>query len=372
MGAAIPRTGDLSQYGGHFERQAKFALQFVNEGTERFKIQYEDTQTAPNTGVSAAKKLINQKGLPMVFAGLSSGVAMAIAKSVAIPTNTLMATGGTSSKISKLKDDDYVFRASPPTHYQARALATVVNNSEASNVAVIYLNNDFGSAIANEFKKSYKKRGGAVTSMVGYAPGKSSYKSQLNEAMSNNPDGIVFVAYPKSFVKMAKEAFQMGIKDKVNYFAPETIKGAQVQEQLPAKTINGMRGTQPSPPDNRETYQQFVKDNKEEFNREPIVWEAYYFDSVMLCALAASAVDNYESKPLREAVYPLSRPEGTTYTYRNIGEAISALEDGKDINYQGVSGTVNLDDTGDVPGTYRSWEVVDGSFKLRDYVDTNA
>jgi branched-chain amino acid transport system substrate-binding protein len=370
IGAAIPQTGELSEFGAHYERQSEFALSFVNEDSERVAMSYEDTQTSPNVGVTAAQKLVNQDGLPMLFAGLSSGVALAIARSVAIPNGTLMATGGTSSKISTLDDDDLVFRGSPPTQFQARALATLVSNEGVSSTAVVFINNDFGGAISEEFKSAYEQLGGTVTDMVGYESGKSSYRSQLNAATAGDPDGIVFIAYPKAFTVMAKQAFEMGIKEDVQYFANEAVKGADVSDNVDAQAINGMKGTQPSPPTNRDIYQEFIAANQEEYGREPIVWEAYYFDTTMLCALAAVAVDSYESGALKEAVYPLSRPDGTSYNYKQVGDAISALENGEPINYDGVSGSVDLDDRGDVPGSYRQWEVVDGSFELGSFIDS--
>ncbi|WP_197427890.1 ABC transporter substrate-binding protein [Halogeometricum sp. CBA1124] len=369
IGAAIPQTGELSEFGAHYERQSEFALSFINEDQERLKMTYEDTQTAPNVGVTAAEKLVNQEGLPMLFAGLSSGVALAVARSVAIPNETLMATGGTSSKISSLDDDDLVFRGSPPTQFQARALATLVSGQDVNSTSVIFINNDFGTAISEEFKASYEELGGTVNEMIGYAPGKSSYKSQLNSATAQDPEGIIFIAYPKAFTVMAKEAYEMGIKDEVRYFANETVRGANVTNNLDGKAINGMMGTQPNPPTNRGVYQQFIEDNKAEFDREPIVWEAYYFDTTVLCGLASVAADSYDSDSLKQAVYPLSRPEGETYTYKEIGDAISALENGDPINYDGVSGSVDLDQRGDVPGSYRRWEVVDGAFEEGDFID---
>jgi branched-chain amino acid transport system substrate-binding protein len=370
IGAAIPQTGELSEFGAHYERQSEFALSFVNEDAERVAMSFEDTQTSPNVGVTAAQKLVNQDGLPMLFAGLSSGVALAVARSVAIPNGTLMATGGTSSKITELDDDDLVFRGSPPTQFQARALATLVSNEGVSSVSVVFINNDFGGAISEEFGSAFEQLGGTVTDMVGYESGKSSYKSQLNAATAGDPEGIVFIAYPKAFTVMAKQAFEMGIKDEVQYFANEAVKGADVSDNVDPRTINGMKGTQPSPPTNRDIYQTFVADNEAELDREPIVWEAYYFDTTMLCALATVAVDSYEAGALKEAVYPLSRPDGTTYDYTQIGDAIDALESGEPINYDGVSGSVDLDDAGDVPGSYRQWEVVDGSFELGSFIDS--
>ncbi|MEF8780982.1 MAG: hypothetical protein V5A46_09920, partial [Haloferacaceae archaeon] len=62
----------------------------MNESEERIAWDFEDTNTSENEGVSAADKLVNEQGLPFIFAGLSSSVAIAISQSVEIPNDTLM------------------------------------------------------------------------------------------------------------------------------------------------------------------------------------------------------------------------------------------------------------------------------------------
>ena len=44
----------------------------------------------------------------------------------------------------------------------------------------------------------------------------------------------------------------------------------------------------------------------------------------------------------------ISSPPGRTYTYLNLTAAIRALRAGKDINYEGVGGSADLDANGDL------------------------
>ena len=43
----------------------------------------------------------------------------------------------------------------------------------------------------------------------------------------------------------------------------------------------------------------------------------------------------------------LSGPPGTKYTWQQLPQAVKALKDGKDIDYIGASGDINLDQNGD-------------------------
>jgi branched-chain amino acid transport system substrate-binding protein len=43
----------------------------------------------------------------------------------------------------------------------------------------------------------------------------------------------------------------------------------------------------------------------------------------------------------------VSAPPGTPYSWEQLPEAIKALKDGQDIDYQGASGSIDMDDAGD-------------------------
>ena len=43
----------------------------------------------------------------------------------------------------------------------------------------------------------------------------------------------------------------------------------------------------------------------------------------------------------------------------DVCEGLKLLKEGKDINYQGASGNVDVDENGDVIGVYDVWQVAD-------------
>jgi branched-chain amino acid transport system substrate-binding protein len=168
---------------------------------------------------------------------------------------------------------------------------------------------------------------------------------------------------------MAQEAYEMGIKDEVEYFGIENTKGADVSDNVQSEAIEGMTGTQPNPPTEKNTYQQFISDNQNQLDNDPSIWEAYYFDAAMLMSLAATGTDEYESETLRDVVYEISRPEGDVYNYQEFEDAASALSNGDPVNFDGVATNCDLDENGDVIGTYRKWTFEEGEFKNKEFID---
>jgi branched-chain amino acid transport system substrate-binding protein len=50
---------------------------------------------------------------------------------------------------------------------------------------------------------------------------------------------------------------------------------------------------------------------------------------------------------MADALVDITAPGGTKYTWEQLPEAIEALQNGDDIDYEGASGSVDLNDDGD-------------------------
>jgi branched-chain amino acid transport system substrate-binding protein len=50
---------------------------------------------------------------------------------------------------------------------------------------------------------------------------------------------------------------------------------------------------------------------------------------------------------MKNELQDVSGPPGDKYTWEQLPEAIKALQDGNDIDYEGAAGPINIDDNGD-------------------------
>jgi branched-chain amino acid transport system substrate-binding protein len=372
IGSAVSNSGDLAVYGQRHQRGMNLALDRINEvglkdGAE-MEVSLEDTASAPQTGVSAAQKLINQEGVPLIMAAVSSGVTMAIARSVTIPNQVVhVSPHSTSPEITTLDDDGYVLRTAPSDAFQGAAMARLALDEGIESAGVILVNNDYGRGFGDVLKARFEEGGGTITNMVPYNSGEASYRPQLNQAMEGDPDALMFVAYPESFTTMARQAFEMGLKEEVQYIGAESTLAEPIRENVPARALDGMIGTTPSAPTESDAWESFVSAFQERHDAEPTVWAAYSFDATMLSALAIEAADEFSSSALRESIYQVSRPEGTTVT--SFEAAKEELQAGNQIDYSGVSGSIDLNEDGDVPGTYKWWRFEEGDYRMQGFLD---
>src|ERR671923_108296 len=108
-----------------------------------------------------------------------------------------------------------------------------------------------------------------------------------------------------------------------------------------------MTRTAPGVPDKDQSSQAF-DDLWNQSNIEPDVdrqtFDAQNFDAVILCYLAAVAAGSTEGTDMAGVVQDISAPPGDPYTWEELPEAVKALENGDDIDYQGASGAIVMDE----------------------------
>ena len=84
--------------------------------------------------------------------------------------------------------------------------------------------------------------------------------------------------------------------------------------------------------------------------------------------LAAEAADANTGEGIQSKILEVANAPGEEVS--DPCEALKLIREGTDINYQGASGNVDIDEYGDVVGSYDIWEVqADGSIKVIDRVN---
>ena len=90
-----------------------------------------------------------------------------------------------------------------------------------------------------------------------------------------------------------------------------------------------------------------------------------------LCVLAAVAAGSNEGPDIAEQIQAVASAPGDQYDFTQMAEAIEALQAGEDIDFQGVSRPLDLDENGDpTVGTYEVWSYDEkGAFSVEEQVE---
>src|SRR3546814_407069 len=237
-----------------------------------------DSNTLPTPAIEAARKMVEADGAKAIIAAWSSGVTVAIATSVTIPSGILQVGNGTTSPlVTVLPADekaDLLYRTSPSDVLQGvvaaqLAAGEIIPDHKFSKVSTIYINNPYGQGLADSFANAFKKRGGTVLAQVGHPEEvQPTYQSQLSAALQGKPELLMLVSYPAHTAGLVKESRDIfGYK---NWQFVDGNKSTEVLKGVGGATLAGMLGTAPAADPNSASYKSFADTYKDKFGHDRI------------------------------------------------------------------------------------------------------
>ena len=318
-----------------------------------------DTQTSSRAGVAAAKNLVSEQKVTGIVGALSSGVTIAVAKSVTIPGQVLqISSASTSPEISRLKDQDFIFRTAAKDAGQGVALARLFAQKSVRKIAVIYIDNAYGRNLNAVFSRSYK---GSITQAIAYNPLDNSYRAELKKAAKGGADRLLLIAYPKQGTVILNQAI------KGNYFKTfafaDGMKNPAIVKAVGAEYLNGSFATAPRTiGTGAKPFRRIYRTKFGALPPLPYIDTAY--DAAMLIGLSALMSGKFEAKAMRQNLRMISNPPGSEILPGEFRKAKKLIKAGKQINYTGASGSLDMDEFGDVSSSFVHWEIQRGKIVI--------
>ncbi|WJS02268.1 ABC transporter substrate-binding protein [Roseibium aggregatum] len=347
---------------------AQLAFQQVNEqggigDGEKLVGVVGDSACNPQNGTDAATKAVNIEGVIGVVGPHCSGAVLAAAGSVTIPAGITMITpSGTSPEISTLDDKGTVFRTVPSDDYQGRALARTLKEQGYKKVAVAYLNNDYGTGLANAFKAEFvDELSGEITQFAAHEEGKASYRSNLAELAKGGADTLVIFDYGDGTgLTILRQALENGFFDK--FVGGDGMKSEAVINELGAENLATFVSSSPVG-EQSESLDIFNEAFKGIGGDPDAIFATTSYDAAFLLALAVEKAGG-KKEDVAAAMAEVSNGEGEAIRPGEWKKAKELIAAGTAIDYKGAAGDHNFDEKGDVPGTYALWEVGANGFEV--------
>ncbi len=358
VGGLLELTGPLSASGPAMGKAVKLAVEEANKAARAaglklaVKEESADTQGDAQAALSAARTLINKGAACLVGPG-TTPESIAIAKGLTVQKNVILFPQATSGRLTAFKPEanDTIFRTVPPDNLQAVALADAIEltlgAAAGKTVSVAYRNEPYGEGLAKEFAASWQAKGGKVQGPVAFDPNQASFDSEAGRIVANNPDAYMIVDYPDSFVKMGAALLRTGKYDASKLFVPDAMAFTEVPKNIPPAALAGSKGTRAGSPETSAAYQAFDRLWKAAGGAERYSLDSNTFDATLVCFLAAAAANSTDPAAIKERVRAITGPPGDKYTFLQLADAIKAVQAGKEIDFEGVSGPLDLDRNGD-------------------------
>jgi len=370
MGALVPLTGALSEFGGSFRLAGDLAVKHFAGAGFPVEISYGDTETSAIPGVEAARTLVDVEGVQVLLGAAASGVSVPVAESVSIPSEVpQISNASTSPLITVLPGDegkDFLFRTCPSDALQGVILGKMAYDQGYTTAAVLWVNNPYGEGLMEQFTESFEFRGGKVTASVPHDESPApTYVAELSKVMEGEPEALVALSYPGHATVYLKEFFEGGYNATTDLLFVDGTKSSDMPVEIGPEYLKGFLGTAPGSAKGS-SYDIFVAEYMGVYGvLPPYPFMTNFYDAIAVAGLAAAKceADGMDITPvcIRDNLREVANPPGETIMpgAESLKQGLDLLREGEAVNYEGAAGAVDFDPAGDVVTPIEIWKYVE-------------
>lgn len=361
-------TGSLSSKGPSRLKAVELAVEHINQvgGVANLPLQLYSLDSATNGTIAAqrVRQLLEQHPDIQILIGPSSSQeSLQVLEVMKNYQKPMISPASTSAIFSTLDDEGYFFRTVPSDTFQAKILAAKIQDFNFKRVALLYINNAYGQSLQAALKEEVEKYGGQIVSTVSYPETiQAHYDSEINRLLEANPEAICLIGYPKEAPAIFNSWISSGKSPQLKWFLSDGLKAAEILQDVSKPllldtSLGVLPGTSSQPEDSQFFQDAYVQ----KYGEFPVSYAENSYDALILAALALQRA-RYSHLELRQAIHDVASPPGITIHpgIGNLQQALQLLSQGKDIDYQGVSGNLDMDAVGDVRNHYEIWTLKNG------------
>ncbi len=348
IGTLLPQTGSLAFLGPPEFAGVNLAAQEINaaggvNGGDVEIIDGDSGDTSTNIAAQTVDRLISQ-GADAIVGAASSSVTLTVIDKVTSSGVAMVSPANTSTELTTYPDQGLYSRTAPPDTLQGQVLADQALSDGNQSICILALQDAYGEGLANVVETVFTDNGGEVTETIIYDPKAASFEAEVGQCAATNPDGIVLIGFDES-KKILQELIKQGVgpQDTQLYLVDGNLSNT-LAEGLPDGIMEGVKGTLPGAAPSDEFQASLLETDP---NLVDYSYAAESYDAVVLIALAAIQAGDDSGASIAANIASVSGQNDEGEICESFEACKTLLEEGKDINYEGQSGPINLDDNGD-------------------------
>jgi branched-chain amino acid transport system substrate-binding protein len=316
----------------------------------RITLLSEDTETNPDAAVRAARKLIDVDKVPCLIGTWASAVTTAVAP-LAWESKTMLFTVSGADSITKLPHLGYIIRTQPNTELQSARAAEWMAKSGAKRVFALSAQTPFAVDSYNRLTEILKQNGSETVGDVIYDAAKTSFRSEIDQALRAKPDMLFLNGYTPDVTIIMRELYQAGYDGQKFTFG--YAGNAKMLASLPPAVSEGLITFSPSPDIDSPAYAEVKRILATE---DPDPYSCQTYDHASMAILAIAKAGRATGDAIHDTVRRICQGDGMKVT--SALDGLKALAAGHEINYDGASGPCDFRDSGDILGCKFRFEQV--------------
>lgn len=342
VGMLLPQTGDLAYLGPPEFAGVDLAIKEINAaggvlGKPVGSFKADSGDGTPDIAGASVDSLFQDK-VDAIIGAAASGVSLSVIDKITGAGVVQFSPANTAAAFDTYDDKGLYFRTAPSDRLQGQVLGNMAVEDGFSNVAVMARQDAYGEGLAEQVVETLKEQGATVATDILYAADAQNFTAEVNEIAAAKPDAIVLIAFNET-TKIIPQLIAKGVgpQDVQLYF----VDGNMADYSGESFDLKGVKGTFPAPGEVDEAF------NDKLLSIDPKIKDFTYgpqsYDATMLTALAAEAAGDDSGEAIAKEIVNVSRDGEKCTTY---ADCLALLKDGKDIDYDGVSGPSDLNDSG--------------------------
>jgi len=343
---------------------AELVVKQVNEqggilGGGELSIVSADGACDATAAAAAADRLINSESVVGVVGALCTGETIGAFNGSGLSGNVVFISPASSAPaLTTLEDNDLVYRTTPSDALQGVKLADLLLAKGIQDIAITYVNNDYGKGFADALSAAFTAGGGTVAANLAHEEGKADYRAELGNLVASQ--NLVVLAYANaSGNTILRQAVESG--NFTTYVGGDGMVGDDLLTGIDAASVEGMIATRAGAPagEATTTYVDLATAAGISANA---TYAPQAYDAAFLLALAIEKNGSASRDGLAQALRDVASAPGEKILPGEWSKAVELLAAGTDIDYDGAGGALDFDEVGDVDGIIVELAVEGGSF----------
>ncbi|UXA20360.1 ABC transporter substrate-binding protein [Mycobacterium sp. SMC-4] len=371
IGTLLPETGTLAFLGPPEIAGVQVAVNEINDAGGVLDQPIElVTGDSGDTTTDTANTTVDRHlagGVDVIIGAASSAVSLKVIDKIVGAGVVMFSPANTSDQFVCYPDRGMYFRTAPTDVLQAQALAQLITGDGAQRVAILALNDPYGTGLAANTVEDLKSAGIAedqITKII-YDPNAQSFNAEVDQVKEFNPDAVAVLGFEET-AKIITRMHEVGIgpSDGMLVYGTDGNMGNALGEGVAPGLLEGMKGTAPMTEVGPEFQGRLtaVDPGLVDFN-----YAGEAFDAVVISALAAEQAQSTAGVDIAANINSVTREGAKCTSFVQCRDLIRA---GEDIDYDGVTGELEFAPAGEPSvGSYGNLQFgPDNTINVADYI----
>jgi branched-chain amino acid transport system substrate-binding protein len=361
LGFIAPLTGADSAVGEGTLNGTRLAIDHINAGGgvngKKLSLVVRDDTGAADKGAEVAADLVKQNVAAIVgptWSGVTKNVVEKVTKAAGIPN---VSPGATSPTLATFDDGGLFFRTIPNDTMQGKAMSKLVQEDGQKTIVVLARDNAYGNGFADALVADFTAAGNQATK-VNYPDDDKVDYTAVKAKIPAGVTAVCLIGYVGDGSSIYRDWIAASENAAWKWYFGESFREVSFAKNVANNTrIEGMKGTLPLAGG---TYlSDFNAAYKAKYNKEPGIYDGFAYDGTMLIALAMARGKANTPAAVKENIIAVSS-QGTKqvgFGQAGFADALAKLAAGGNVDYDGVSGSVDMDERGEMKGgNYVVWQ----------------